>query len=84
MQEVTIAAAVGVTLGWPVAGAALLPFALYVLLSPHLLRSVQILLATLLLLLSAVAATDAYFYGHATVRSSHHTARRSRVIAGYV
>lgn len=65
-----MAAAVGVTLGWPVAGAALLPFALYILVSPRLLRSFLVLFASLLLLLSAVALTDTWFYGRVTVRCS--------------
>ena len=67
-QEVILAAAIGVTIGWPVAGIALLPFALYVLVAPKLLRSVALLFASLSTLLLAIFACDYFYYGRPTVR----------------
>ena len=69
-QEVIIASVTGVLLGWPVAGVAFSPYALYILFSPRLLRSVRVFLFTALPILGGLAAADAYFYGRLTVRQA--------------
>lgn len=69
MQELIIAAALGVMLGWPVAGVAFLPLAFLVLLSPRLARSFCLLTVACVALLAAVATSDQHFYGRPTVRS---------------
>ena len=69
LQVVIVASTLGVLLGWPVAGIAFLPFAIYILLSPRLAASFGMLAATALPALALVAVADVYSYGRNTVRS---------------
>ena len=64
-----MAACLGVLLGWPVAGLAFSPFALYILFSPQLTRSFQVLFISMGAVLPLLVLTDTYFYGKPTVRS---------------
>jgi hypothetical protein len=67
VQETIVASTLGVLLGWPVAGVAFLPFVVLVLLSPRLHRSFAVLSLVALPVLAAVALSDRFFYGKATV-----------------
>lgn len=66
-QVTIVSAVVGVVLGWPVAGIAFVPYALYVLLQPHLVASFGTGAAALALTVVPLLGVDHYFYGKLTV-----------------
>jgi hypothetical protein len=76
-----LSATVGVLLGWPVAGVAFLPYAIAVLLSPRLMRSIAVLGLVFSVTLGCVAMTDAYFYGRPTVRCHFRYVNEPRVMS---
>ena len=62
-----MAAVVAVALGWPVAGIAFLPYALFVLFQPQLLKSVATAVMAATLTVGPLVLADRYFYGKWTV-----------------
>ncbi|GMH39181.1 hypothetical protein BSKO_07079 [Bryopsis sp. KO-2023] len=67
MTMVIVPAVIGVVVGWPVAGIAFIPLALYVLLQPNLAKSFSTLFASLIGTIGLLVAADTFFYGKLTV-----------------
>ena len=62
-----VSAVVGVLLGWPVAGVAFLPYAVFVLLQPRLAASFATAAVAATSTLIPIVLVDLYFYGKLTV-----------------